>query len=269
MQFWADVLLEKPENAQLLPSSASPIIWGYEPSHPFPEQAKAISSCNLPFCLAPGTGTWRSFSGRLPNALANIDAAILNAKEYNAEGILLTSWGDCGNHQPWVTLYPPLLYGAAQSWNDDKICESSLITGLNKHVFQKQSSSLSKLLIELGKLDQLIGSDIANTSLCWSLLFAPLPNKLIEHLRENHRISQLDLGLSHLQKLNELVYSQEQNDKNFLLAQEISLGIELSTVALQKEFVFFPTRFGDPYLRKTHYSQIINLYGSSGLDPAA
>ena len=174
------------------------------------------------------------FSGRLPNALANIDAAILNAKEYNAEGILLTSWGDCGNHQPWVTLYPPLLYGAAQSWNDDKICESSLITGLNKHVFQKQNSSLSKLLIELGKLDQLIGSDIANTSLCWSLLFAPLPNKLIEHLRENHRISQLDIGLSHLQKLNELVYSQEQNDKNFLLAQEISLGIELSTVALQK-----------------------------------
>ena len=48
MQFWADVLLEKPANASLLPPTASPVIWGYEADHPFSEQAKAISSCNLP-----------------------------------------------------------------------------------------------------------------------------------------------------------------------------------------------------------------------------
>ena len=35
-----------------------------------------------------GTGSWRSFSGRLPNALENIKLAISNAKEYGAEGIL-------------------------------------------------------------------------------------------------------------------------------------------------------------------------------------
>ena len=43
MQFWADVLLEEPENAKLLPHGASPIIWGYEADHPFEEQAKKNS----------------------------------------------------------------------------------------------------------------------------------------------------------------------------------------------------------------------------------
>ena len=55
MQFWSDVLLEDPENAKLLDKHASPIIWGYEPSHPYEEQAKAIAECGLKFCLAPGT----------------------------------------------------------------------------------------------------------------------------------------------------------------------------------------------------------------------
>ena len=64
MQFWADVLLEKPENASLLSPSASPIIWGYEANHPFASQAETISSCGLSYCLAPGTGTWRGFTGR-------------------------------------------------------------------------------------------------------------------------------------------------------------------------------------------------------------
>ena len=57
MEFWADVLLEKPENAKHLPSSASPIIWGYEADHPFDEQSRNVASCGLNFSLAPGTLT--------------------------------------------------------------------------------------------------------------------------------------------------------------------------------------------------------------------
>ena len=106
MQFWAGVLLEKPENASLLSPSASPIIWGYEANHPFASQAETISSCGLSYCLAPGTGTWRGFTGRWQNAKANVESAVQNAIEHKAEGILLTSWGDCGNHQPWTVLYP-------------------------------------------------------------------------------------------------------------------------------------------------------------------
>ena len=65
MQFWSDVLLEDPENAKLLDKDASPIIWGYEPSHPYEKQAKAIAECGLKFCLAPGSN-WKSFTGSGP-----------------------------------------------------------------------------------------------------------------------------------------------------------------------------------------------------------
>lgn len=234
MQFWADVLLENPKNAKLLPSSASPIIWGYEPDHPFQEQAQAISDCNLRYCLAPGTGTWRSFTGRWPNAMQNIDSAIINAKEYGAEGILLTSWGDCGNHQPWATLYPALFYGAAQAWAGQPINELDIVNGMNILLFNNQYNSPSRALMELGRLDQKIGSNIPNTSLCWFLLFAPHPEKLLSFLTQNHQVSQLEDGLEHLQSVRDTVSTPNLNNQASMVADEILLGIELSEKALER-----------------------------------
>ncbi len=232
MQFWADVLLENPENARLLPMSASPIIWGYEPSHPFEEQACAIASCGLSYCLAPGTGTWRSFSGRWESARENIDLAIDNARRHNAQGILLTSWGDCGNHQPWSTLYPPLLYGAAKAWNEKSLDENSLNKGLLKLVSEKKEDSSFTSIIKLGKLDRIIGSEIPNTSLCWFTLFAPLPHKLAKFIHQNHSLEQLEEGISFLDSIENPVPSFPSQSS--LVESEIYLGIELSKLALQK-----------------------------------
>lgn len=232
MQFWADVLLENPENARLLPKSASPIIWGYEPNHPFEEQARAIASCGLSYCLAPGTGTWRSFSGRWESARENIDLAIDNARRHNAQGILLTSWGDCGNHQPWSTLYPPLLYGAAKAWNEKSIDENSLSQGLHKLVSEKKEDSSFSSIIKLGKLDRILGSEIPNTSLCWFILFAPQPEKLTEFVHQNHNLEQLEEGVSFLDSIENPVPSS--HPQSSLLESEIYLGIKLSKIALQK-----------------------------------
>ena len=265
MQFWADVLLEDPKNAKLLPTSASPIIWGYDPSHPFAEQAETISACGLPYCLAPGTGTWRSFSGRWPNSRANIDAAISNVQRYKGEGILLTSWGDCGNHQPWATLYPPLLYGAAQAWNGKRINDTSLISGMDQLLFKNQINTASGALIELGKLDQIINSDIPNTSLCWHILFSPLPQKLVKHLKEKHKTSQFDEGLSHLQSIRESISSCNKMDSTSLFAAEISLGIELSTHALQKGASLLS---GKPWTPMSHKDSLFSKYKSLWLTRA-
>ena len=106
MQFWSDVLLEDPKNAKLLDKHAAPIIWGYEPSHPYEEQAKAIAECGLKFCLAPGTATWRSFTGRWPTARDNIAHAVETARQYKAEGILLTSWETVATINPGLRNIP-------------------------------------------------------------------------------------------------------------------------------------------------------------------
>ena len=126
-----------PKNAKLLNKDASPIIWGYEPSHPYEEQAKAIAECGLKFCLAPGTATWRTFTGRWPTARDNIAHAVENACQYKAEGTLLTSWGDCGNHQPWATIYPGILYGAQMMWAGSSLPEEQLGSAMDGLVFGK------------------------------------------------------------------------------------------------------------------------------------
>ena len=234
MQFWADVLLENPKNAKLLPPSASPVIWGYEPDHPFNEQSAAISSCGLQYYLAPGTGTWRSFSGRWPNARANIDSAILNAEKHNAQGVLLTSWGDCGNHQPWATLYPPLLYGAAQMWNNQHISEEDLIKAMDQKLFQGEIETPSSILLELGKLDKIIGSKIPNSSLCWSILFDPQPEKIDQLIKDKHTITQFKEGLYLLSSIRDSAAKKSQDQSSQLVRDEISLGVALSTIALQK-----------------------------------
>ena len=234
MQFWADVLLENPENAKLLPPSASPIIWGYEPNHPFPEQAHIISSCDLSYCIAPGTGTWRSFSGRWPNTRANIDAAITNAKKFRAEGILLSSWGDCGNHQPWAILYPPLLYGGAQMWNNQHITEGELTQAMDQKLFQGEIETPSSILQELGKLDEIIGSKIPNSSLCWSILFDPQPEKITGLIKEKHTLNQFKDGLSLLSSIRDSAAIKSPHKSVQLVRDEISLGVAVSTIALQK-----------------------------------
>ena len=234
MHFWADVLLEKPENAKLLSPTTRPIIWGYEPDHPFDLQAKAISSCGLKYCLAPGTGTWRSFTGRWSSAKENINSAIKNTVKHDAEGILLTSWGDCGNHQPWATLYPALLYGAAKSWNNQKISDRELCDGMNFHLFEGQKKTPAKALIELGELDKQISSKIPNTSLCWFILFAPLPEKLLSFLKKNHNVQQLQEGIKYLQTIQKTLNFSDNNNQINLVDKEISMGIELSMIALNK-----------------------------------
>ena len=82
MEFWADVLFEKPKSASQLPATASPIIWGYEADHPFDEESANVFSCGLNYSIAPGTATWRSFSGRWNTVWENLSLPLENAKKH-------------------------------------------------------------------------------------------------------------------------------------------------------------------------------------------
>ena len=233
MMFWADVLLEKPENAKLLPKSASPVIWGYEADHPFAEQAKTISSCGLSFMLAPGTSTWRSFSGRWHNARANIANATLNATRYGAKGILLTSWGDCGNHQPWPCKYPAIFLAAQRMWNGNDAKDEKIAKFINQMIYNSFDRNPAKILIDLANLDRIIGSKIPNASLTWNILFSSQPEKIPSFLKNNHSLESLKDGIDHLKYLS----SALQNSKPYgddAFSEQVSLGIDLSMIALEK-----------------------------------
>ena len=151
---------------------------GYEANHPFDEQARTIAACGLKYSLATGTATWRSFSGRWKTARANLISAIQNSQKHEAEGILLTSWGDCGNHQPWATLYPPLVLGAQLAWSGQDATDTEIGDFIDHTIFDAPCSGLGKSFIDLAKLDQHTGFNLPNNSLSWFALFPAQPEKL-------------------------------------------------------------------------------------------
>ena len=234
MQFWADVLLEEPANAKLLPSSASPIIWGYEADHPFDQQAEVISACGLRFCLAPGTATWRSFSGRWPVVQSNLQSAVHNAVKHSAEGILLTSWGDCGNHQPWATLYPPVFLGAQLAWTGKSATDEIVANAVDRWAFSCPGHGLTKALMALGRLDQVTKSDLPNNSLPWFTLFNTQPKELPSRLKKEFSSQAIHGGIEYLEDLEATLPQTPKSESGSLCLEEIKLGIDLSTAGLEK-----------------------------------
>ncbi len=234
MQFWADVLLEDPQNAKLLDKHASPIIWGYEPSHPYEEQAKTIAECGLKFCLAPGTATWRAFTGRWPLARDNIAHAVETACQYKAEGILLTSWGDCGNHQPWATMYPGILHGAQMAWAGNSLPEAELGSAMDGLVFGNPKAELGKLLLEIGRLDEVMESCIPNSSLHWWILFPGRENWLQSFLSEKTSLENLNRGIAHLSKCNDRLSRIQTSSGLPNPIEELKLGLEMTRISLER-----------------------------------
>ena len=259
MEFWADVLLEKPENARNLPISASPVIWGYEPEHPFNEQAKILASCGLRYSLAPGTANWRSFSGRWDTVRQNIADACRVAKEYNAEGILLTSWGDCGNHQPWATIYPPLFLGAQLAWNGKGLNDEDIGSALDNLVFRKNECGLGINFIHLACLDQIMDFKLPNNSLPWFALFSAQPEKLPGHLLEQTSLEQMKKGLAWLEQLNDKIFSFTTDSPAHHAEVEWRLGIELSMIGTQHAISLIDSGSHFPDTSK-NYNQVLENF---------
>ncbi|MDR2844484.1 MAG: family 20 glycosylhydrolase [Puniceicoccales bacterium] len=173
MQFWADILLEDPAHAAAaLPIGAVPVIWGYDAGHPFPEQCATLEKTGFAYLVAPGSSAWQTFHGRLDNALANVNEAVRAANAHGARGILVTTWGDNGNHQPWWTFYPALAAAAAQAWNLAANAGADLAQAIGA-VFLDGDTATAQCLLDLGKTDNVFTKQIRNKSILWELLFAP------------------------------------------------------------------------------------------------
>lgn len=172
-QFWADIILERPDLVPQLPSEVIPIIWGYEADSPFPEQCRCVAEAGFrkQFYVAPGAGNWNSFSGRLDVARANIRLAAEQGAAHHASGLLLTAWGDNGHHQPWATLYPPLILAAAEA-HGHAIDADSLADGTDAIFFPDQAAGNGHALCQLGKIDAALPQPAPPNSFLHTAFFA-------------------------------------------------------------------------------------------------
>jgi len=184
MQFWGDIILEKPEALAELPEDVIAMEWGYEANHPFQEHCLHLAASKREYYVCPGTSSWSSVGGRIHNALANLASAAKAGVEHGASGYLITDWGDYGHFQPPVISLPAWYAGAAYSWNPASIqsfADKELQNAIALFEWEMASPVISQVLWELGSAYQDCEIQPTNgSSLFFLLLYA---DKTMTHQR--------------------------------------------------------------------------------------
>ncbi len=235
--FWADIVLERPEMvAEILPM-ARPVIWGYDDNHPFETQTAVVAKSGLRFYVAPGTSVWNTFHGRFDNMMANIANAAQHATANGADGMILTSWGDNGNHQPLPILYPGLLLGAAHAWRNDtnQWTEEQLITALSVLIFEDASKNIARAIARIGKTDNYFQPLSKNRSTLHVLFF-----ETTENIPKHHNTISVEslakASENFAQARREIAHAQAHCHDAQLIVDELNLAIDMSLSAITRGY---------------------------------
>jgi hypothetical protein len=187
--FWGDILRSAPELVGELPRrDLIALAWHYEgpldpDSYPqalrerlarfgFSEDAlrgfaghvAPFADRDFPFWVCPGTSSWNSLVGRLPNARANLLDAAQVGLAHGAQGYLVTDWGDNGHLQPPAVSFPPLAYGAALAWCLESNRDLELAPLLDAFVFDDAAGEIGSLLETIGAVGDGTGQRGFNAS---------------------------------------------------------------------------------------------------------
>lgn len=149
--FWADIALSHPEAIELIPEDMVCLAWGYEPESPFKAWCNALNAKSRRAWVCPGTGAWRSFTGRTFESEANMLNAAACDSTSGCDGFLLCEWGDTGHWQQWPVTLNAIAKGAAASWAGSHTRFNP--DAISLHCFSDRSGKIAKFLDELGDLD--------------------------------------------------------------------------------------------------------------------
>jgi hypothetical protein len=229
-QFWADIIMERPDLVPELPENVQPVIWGYEADSPFAEQCRIVAEAGFrdQFYVAPGAGNWNSFSGRLDVAKANIHLAAEQGQAHGARGLLLTAWGDNGHHQPWLSLYPALIIAAAEA-HGHHLSEAELADTIDHLFYPEQAAGHGKAICALGHIDSMLTQPDPPSSMLHSAFFADEAklNKAIRPLTNETELQQCADAL-------DAIPSQD-------LDPEIALAVRLNRAGIERTLGIAPS----------------------------
>ncbi len=274
MQFWGDIINKRPELIPELPKDAIALEWGYEAEHPFPEYSAHFRASNLTFYVCPGTSSWNSLGGRSENAVLNICRAAQAGREHGATGVLTTDWGDNGHLQPLPVSYLGFALGALVSWNVAAAREPESLPVadlLDAHVFHDPSSTLGRVLYDLGRVCRAAGAVEMNTSLPFSLLVSRDGHYNPERVQQTELAAARQLALEARDRINqarsllpnaELVCAELR-----WVADALALGCELGIARLELGFTAPLSRIPRETRRNfaTQLSSLLERHGENWL----
>lgn len=149
--FWADIALSHPETVDRLDKDLVFLAWGYEADSPFDRWCEHLRSLGRPVWVCPGTSTWRTITGRTHERHANLRAAARAGVKHNAQGFLITDWGDTGHWQQWPISAHGIAHGAHAAWTGDADTFDPHASAL--HALGTDATDLGPWLERLGDAD--------------------------------------------------------------------------------------------------------------------
>jgi hypothetical protein len=151
------------------------------------------------------------------------------------------------------------------TWTGAPLEDSEITKALNRIVFESEDDGPSEQIIEIGKLDQILGTQIPNTSMPWHALFSPQVDKLGTYLRKNLSQREVEKGLNFLYDTRNAIPQEIGTAHSSLSAKEVELGIDFSIFALEKSMGIL---LGRETLPSTNPDAMIERYDALWLERA-
>lgn len=221
MMFWGDIILNHPELISEIPRDMIALVWGYEADHPFEEQCRLFSESGSPFWVCPGTSNWNSITGRLQNALENMDAAAKAGRSHGASGIIITEWGDNGHWQTMPFTQLMVSAGGYAGWHG--CAPTTEILG--------DAVDHSTIIMKLGRMYKLAEFNLHNTS----PLFPLIRFSNIEKILNQWTMHALLKAESEIEPIREHILSLKPVEtETCLRVDELRLGTDMLLHAVHR-----------------------------------
>ena len=132
VMMWGDVLLEHPEIIAEFPEDVTFLNWYYDTNVAEMEaKISKFASLGRRQIVCPGTSAWNRFCERVETEEINIVKMIEFGRQYGAEGVLNTNWGDWGNPGSLELCMYGLVLGAEKSWSVATEIDESFYKNMN------------------------------------------------------------------------------------------------------------------------------------------
>ncbi|WBW97871.1 beta-N-acetylhexosaminidase [Oceanirhabdus sp. W0125-5] len=116
--FWGDIILNYPELLNEISEDVICLNWNYSPEATN-SSTKTLSESKRKFYTCPAVWGWDRFMNDIKGSFSNIKKMVSYGKEFGAEGVLCTDWGDYGHVNSYASSKPGMILSAALSWNSD------------------------------------------------------------------------------------------------------------------------------------------------------
>lgn len=272
---WGDMLLEFPEIYSKLPEDIIILNWDYDDRFIYPS-VRLTSHNKLSQWVCPGTNNWLRLFPDLKICLANINSIAKEGLNYNAEGLMLTEWGDGGTIYLKGGSWYPIGWNAEVGWNGKKAEQKNFDERITNLFFGRKLENISKAIHLLGKTNKIFTGEIPlykwGKHLNWEIFFAfPFEgeffegikfakiNKILEKAKYLKKLSKE--ANVFLKKVNKTDLNPEIIESMQLLAKQTEYISEKIIIA-QKIYILYQKMFSFPGNKKeviNSFSQIKSL----------